>query len=69
MPSSLRYINILVAGSIFSISRVITSYHVSLIRNTVSNNELKVLTIPPHCGMKVPGPPLSDMDSHANCQF
>ena len=27
MPSSLRYINILVAGSIFSISRVITSYH------------------------------------------
>ena len=39
MPS-LRYINILVAGSIFSISRVITSYHVSLICNTVSNNEV-----------------------------
>ena len=40
MPSSLRYINILVAGSIFSISRVITSYHVSLICNTVSNHQI-----------------------------
>ena len=39
MPS-LRYINILVAGSILSISRVIISYDVSLICNTMSNNEV-----------------------------
>ena len=61
MPSSLRYINILVAGSIFSISRVITSYNVSLICNTVSNTQtIKFLTVPPHCGMKIP--PLRGID-------
>ena len=59
MPSSLRYINILVAGSIFSISRVFTSYHVSLIWNTLSNHQVPC-TVPPHCGMKIP--PLRGID-------
>ena len=59
MPSSLRYINILVAGSIFSISRVITSYHVSLICN-IQCQTIKFLTVSPHCGMKIP--PLRGID-------
>ena len=60
MPSSLRYINILVAGSIFSISRVITSYHVSLICNTVSNNQVPYSPSSLNCGMKIP--PLRGID-------